>query len=57
MERTERRFGVCVKRDGTSQCGCWGISGNKTDGRNLQPGIDRIQGFRDAGADPAPLHA
>ena len=48
MERMERNFGVGNKRDGKIQCGCWGILGNKTDGRHLH------RGCCDTGANPAP---
>ena len=50
----KRRFGVGVERDGTSQCGCRSISGNKTDRQHLHLGIGQIQGCRDANAQPAP---
>ena len=53
-ERTERQFGVGLKGYGTGQCGCWGVSREKFDGRNLHPGIRRVQGRRDAGAKPIP---
>ena len=51
-ERTERRFGGDVKRDGTGQCGCWSVSRNKDYGQNLHPGIFWVQGRCDAGAKP-----
>ena len=48
-ERTERQFGVGVKRDGSVQHGRWGVSGEKNDDRDLHPGIGLVQGHCDAG--------
>ena len=53
-ERTERRFGVGVKRDGAGQYGCRGVSRDYIYGRHLYLGIGRIQGRRDVGAEPTP---